>query len=181
MSNKEDIKPKSLTELIEEEEFASRKDTKGIINNNTKSGVSISETGDIDLSSSKFSHYKLPGNGVATERSLQSNTITVDKRILTDNISINRHRLNPALWELTDFKKTNGTKEQIVGNLNMTGTVLVKAWEPNLKKYVLIRRAIRMPMFSTTLNIPDAPENMDDSTGIERDLIEYLLKKNKED
>lgn len=175
-----DIKPVNLSEIIEEEKFASRVENRGFINQATGSGILVTENGDVDVSSSKFSHYKLSSSGSVTERSIQSNTITNSKNLLVDNISINRHRLNPALWELTDFKKTNGTKEQIVGNLNMTGTVLVKAWEPNLNKYVLIRRPMRMPIFSTTLNIPDAPTNVDDATGIEKDLIEYLLKKNKQ-
>lgn len=179
--NIKDFNPKNLSQIIEEEKFASRIKNRGILNPNTKSGVNVSENGDIDLSSSKFSHYKISSSGITTERSIQSNTVTTNKNILTDHISVNRHRLNPALWELTDFKKTNGTKEQIIGNLNMTGTVLVKTWEPNLKKYVLIRRPMRMPIFSTTLNIPDAPENVDSDTGIERDLIEYLLKKNKKE
>lgn len=180
MANNDNIKPKSLNEIIEEEEFASRTNNRGFLNQKTSSGILVTENGDIDLSSSKFGHYKISGSGITTERSIQSNTVTNSKNLLIDNISINRHRLNPALWELTDFKKTNGSKEQIVGNLNMMGTVLVKAWEPNLNRYVLIRRPMRMPIFSTTLNIPDAPTNVDDATGIERDLIEYLLKKKKE-
>ena len=178
-SNTNDIKPKSLKDIMEEEEFASRISNRGFLNQNTSSGVLVTENGDIDLSSSKFAHVKITSGGTITERSIQSNTLTNSKNLSVDNININRHRLNPALWELTDFKKTNGTKEQIVGNLNMTGTVLVKAWEPSLQKYVLIRRPMRMPIFSTTLNIPDAPTNVDDATGIEKDLIEYLLKKNK--
>lgn len=179
--SKKDFTPKSLLKIMEEEEFASRIDNRGFINQKTGSGILVTENGDVDISSSKFTHYKLSNSGISTERSIQSNTITNVKNLSVDNININRHRLNPALWELTDFKKTNGTKEQIVGNLNMTGTVLVKAWEPNLGRYVLIRRPMRMPIFSTTLNIPDAPENVSESTGIERDLIEYLLKKkNKE-
>lgn len=181
MNKNNDIMPKKLSEIIEEEEYASRTTNRGFLNQQTSSGVLVTETGDIDLSSSKFGHYKISGSGIATERSIQSNTVTNSKNLLVDNISINRHRLNPALWELTDFKKTNGTKEQIVGNLNMTGTVLVKVWEPNLNRYVLIRRPMRMPIFSTTLNIPDAPTNVDNSTGIERDLIEYLLKKDKKE
>lgn len=179
MANSNNITPKILSDIIEEEEFASRSNNRGFLNKKTDSGILVTENGDIDLSSSKFTHYKLSGNGIATERSIQSNTVTNSKNLSVDNITVNRHKLNPALWELTDFKKTNGSKEQIVGNLNMTGTVLVKAWEPTLNKYVLIRRPMRMPIFSTTLNIPDAPTNVDNSTGIERDLIEYLLKKNK--
>lgn len=182
---KEEYKPISLMETKENEEFASRTKYRGIINSNTNSSISIGETGEIDLSSSAYANYKISSNGLATETSIQSNTVTNHKNISTDAISINRHKLNPALWDLTDFKQLeSGSNEKIVGNLNMTGTVLVKAWEPSLKKYVLIRRPIRMPIFSTTLNIPDTPENVksDDLTGIEKDLMEYLLnKKNKKE
>ena len=59
----------------------------------------------------------------------------------------------------------------------MTGTVLVKAWEPTLKKYVLIRRPMRMPVFSTTLDVPDTPDVMEVEASIGKDLMEYLLKK----
>lgn len=174
------FKPKSFLEIQEEQEFISRTSNKGIVNKETGSGVLINDAGDVELASSKFSHYTLSGGGISTERTMQSNTITNLKNMNVDSVVINRHKMNPALWELTDFKKTNGTKEQIVGNLNMTGTVLVKAWEPNLNKYVLIRRPVRMPMFSTTLNVADAPAHVNVSSGISKDLMEYLLKKKNE-
>jgi hypothetical protein len=59
----------------------------------------------------------------------------------------------------------------------MTGTVLVKAWEPSLNKYVLIRRPMRMPVFSTTLDIPDTPDIYEVEASIGKDLMEYLIKK----
>lgn len=178
MDNVELAKPKSFTELTEDAEFLSRLTDRGLLNEDG-SGIAVDEKGNIDLSSSEYSQYKLDNNGVATEVSMQSNTITNTKNIRVDNLAINRHRINPALWELTDFKKVDGSNAMVVGNLTMTGTVLVKAYEPNLKKYVLIRRPVRMPLFSTTLDVPDTPENLGVDTGIGKDLAEYLLKINK--
>ena len=37
----------------------------------------------------------------------------------------------------------------------MLGTVLVRAWEPNLKRYVMIRRLINIPLFSPSLGSTD--------------------------
>lgn len=179
--SKELATPKDLNDVMDSSEYLSRQEDKGIINPETGAGVSINANGDINLSSSEWSQYKMSNAGVATEVSMQSNTITNTKNLRVDNLAINRHRINPALWELTDFKKIDGSNAMVVGNLTMTGTVLVKAWEPSLKKYVLIRRPVRMPLFSTTLDIPDAPENLNVDTNIGKDLAEYLLKLNKED
>lgn len=167
---------KSLTEIIEETEYLERGKDRGILTD-SGSGIGISEDGSVNISSSDYSQYKLSSTGVSSEISLQSNTITNTKNLRVDNIAINRHRINPGLWELTDFKKIDGSNAKVVGNLNMTGTVLVKAWEPTLQKYVLIRRPMRMPIFSTTLNVPDVPEAMSVESGLGKDLMEYLMKK----
>ena len=53
----------------------------------------------------------------------------------------------------------------------MFSTVLVKAWEPTLKKWVLIRRLARMPLFSTMLNLPDAPEDLSIDTNISDEIL----------
>ena len=37
----------------------------------------------------------------------------------------------------------------------MLGTVLVKAWDHNLNRYVMIRRLVNMPLFSPTINSTD--------------------------
>ena len=50
-------------------------------------------------------------------------------------------------------------------------TVLVKAWEPTLKKWVLIRRLARMPIFSPKLNLADSPEELDIDTNISDEIL----------
>jgi hypothetical protein len=77
---------------------------------------------------------------------------------MTEEVVLNNHKLNPQIYDLADMKQVYDDPDKAIGNLTMLGTVLVKAWEPNLKKYVLIRRQIRVPIFSPKLNIPDAPE-----------------------
>ena len=167
IKNYEDVKEKS--------KYLDRTKDKWILNENG-SGIAVDDEGNVNISSSEYSQLKLGANGVSSEVTLQSNTITNTKNLRLDNLTINRHRMNPALWELTDFKKINGSNAKVIGNLTMTGTVLVKAWEPTLKKYVLIRRPVRTPICSTTLNVPDVPDLLSISSGIGKDLAEYLLK-----
>ena len=65
------------------------------------------------------------------------------------------------------MKKYLNDPTTAIGNLTMSGTVLVKAWEPTLQKWVLIRRSIRTPIFSNLLNIPIVPDDMDIEDNIE--------------
>lgn len=83
-----------------------------------------------------------------------------------DEIIINGHKLNNRLFELSDFREIPNKPGSAIGNLQMKGTVLVKAWEPNLNRYVLIRRNIHMPLFSKILNPPEINEGLkiDDPT-----------------
>jgi hypothetical protein len=168
----------NLIEIAKEDsEKLNRIKDKGIINQKSGAGFSLRDSGDVAMISSEYSQYHMSSSGITTETSLQSNLITNTRNLRLDNLAINRHRLNPALWELTDFKQINGSNDKVVGNLNMTGTVLVKAWEPSLNKYVLIRRPMRMPVFSTTLDIPDTPDIYEVEASIGKDLMEYLIKK----
>lgn len=173
-----DSRDKLFQIVQERSEKLNREKDKGMINQESGAGFSLRDNGDVALVSTEYSQYQMSHTGIATETSLQSNMITNTRNLRVDNLAINRHRMNPALWELTDFKQIDGSNAKVVGNLNMTGTVLVKAWEPTLGKFVLIRRPIRMPIFSTTLDIPDTPDVMEIETSIGKDLIEYLLKKN---
>lgn len=176
IENNED-RNKLIQQVQEDTERLDRTKDKGIINQESGAGFSLRDNGDVAMISSEYSQYHLSSNGIATETNLQSNLITNTRNLRIDNLAINRHRMNPALWELTDFKQIDGSNSKVVGNLNMTGTVLVKAWEPTLGKYVLIRRPMRMPIFSTTLDIPDTPDIMGVESSIGKDLMEYLIKK----
>jgi hypothetical protein len=143
-----------LDEFKEHSNYMDRKVDRGIINENTGSSIGIRENGDTVIAASENAQYKLNhDNGSATEISYQSNTITNRKTLTTDEIVINQHKLNPQLYELSDMKQLFDDPDKVIGNFTMIGTVLVKAWEPSLSKYVLIRRQARIPVFSPKLNI----------------------------
>lgn len=146
----------SLDDLKKQSDFISRMSDKALISEKTGSSVSIRKNGQVNLSSSNYAQYKLNPGGKAIEQSMESITMTNRRRIISDEIVVNDHKLNPRLYEFTDFKEVQLTTNQkaLVGNFCVMGTVLVKAWEANLKRYVMIRRPCRMPMFSPLLNLP---------------------------
>ena len=162
--------------LKERAEYAKASVESGLINEDTGSSILIDRAGNTTIAASKTVQYKLHyANGHATEISTASNTITNRKNIIADEILVNKHKLNHQLYELTDMKKFLNDPTQAIGNLTMNGTVLVKAWEPNLKKWVLIRRPIRTPIFSNLMNLPHVPESMDINDNIS-DYIEAMRK-----
>ena len=146
----------TLSDLKKKSDFISRMSDKAMVNEKAGSSISIRENGQINMSASNFAQYKINPGGKTVEHSMESITMTNRKRITTDEIVINDHKLNPRLYEFTDFKEVSLTTNEkaLVGNFCVYGSVLVKAWEPNLKRYVMIRRPCRMPMFSPMLNLP---------------------------
>ena len=87
---------------------------------------------------------------------------TNNEDIRANNIFINRHKLNNKLYDYTDLKKglhssidkdEVNQKSGIIGRFCLFGTVLTKAWDQNLKRYVMIRRLTNMPMFSPELDM----------------------------
>lgn len=145
-----------LSDLENKAKNLNRMTEKGLINESIGSSAIVRDNGQINLTASTSSQYKLNPNGQSIEQTLESNTISVRKNFSVNELIINNHKLNPDLYELTDFKTRDILPGQdvIIGNLCVYGSVLVKAWEPNLKRYVLIRRPVRMPMFSNKLNTP---------------------------
>lgn len=155
-SDPKDFIPR-LSALQDKSLNMSRMSEQGIISEKTGAAVVVREDGQINLTSGKYSQFKISPLGRTTETSLESVTMTNRKKFNTDEFIINEHKLNPLLWEYTDFKETKLLTNQhaIVGNLCMMGSVLVKAWEPNLKRYVLIRRPWRGPIFGNFMNVPE--------------------------
>lgn len=166
------IKLNIVDKLKERAENADRQKEKGVINEKTGSSFLMSEDGNVSIVGSKNVQYRMSySTGHASEISTESNTVTNRKNIKTDELVLNTHKFNPQLYELTDMKQYLSDPTQAIGNLTMLGTVLVKAWEPNLKKWVLIRRIIRTPIFSNLLDIPSSPEEMDLNDNISEELI----------
>ena len=164
-----------LAELQDKSMNMSRMSEQGIVNEKTGSSVVVRENGQINLSSSKYSQVKISPTGRIIDTSLESVTTTNRKKFIVDEFIINEHKMNPQLWEYADFRtsKLLTNEHAIVGNLCMSGTVLVKAWEPNLKRYILIRRPWRGPVFGTLLNVPEINSalDVDDPLKIKEDIL----------
>lgn len=133
---------------------------RGIVNEENASSLIIKENGNIVISSDETSNIKINQEKVI-ETTSESVTICNRKFLNADEVIVNNQKMNPQLLELSDTKVLFDNPKDAIGNLMMDGTVLVKAWEPHLKKYVLIRRKIRTPLFSHKLNKPEAPEFID--------------------
>jgi len=155
---------------------ANRSVDKGFVNTSTNSSVVISESGNVTIASSKNVQYKLNySSGLAKEISYESQTVTNRKHIKTDEILVNNHKLNPQMYDLTDMKVLYGNPDLAIGNLTVNATVLVKAWEPNLERWVLIRRPMRTPLFMNALGVASAPGEMN----INDNLIEEIKEATK--
>lgn len=162
-----------VNELEDRSLNADRSVDKGFVNTSTNSSVLISENGNVTIASSKNVQYKLNyASGLAKEISYQSQTITNRKDIRTDEIIVNNHKLNPQIYDLTDMKVLYTNTDWAIGNLTVNATVLVKAWEPNLQKWVLIRRPMRTPLFMNSLGVAGAPEDMDIDDNITEEIEE---------
>lgn len=147
-----------VSKLEERSKYMDRLKDKGIVNKTTGSAIGLRESGEAIIAAGEEAQYKInPDTKSSIELTFQSTTLTNRKNILTDELIINKHKMNPQLTELTDFKNVNNNA---IGNLTMLGTVLVKVFEPHMKKYVLMRRLIRTPLFSNKLNTPDIPSDM---------------------
>lgn len=123
--------------------------------------LALKDMGQVSITN-RNNQVKLNRNGHHQEVSLRHEVITNNEDIRANNIFINRHKLNNKLYDYTDFKKglhssidkdEVNQKSGIIGRFCLFGTVLTKAWEPNLKRYVMIRRLTNMPMFSPELDM----------------------------
>ena len=165
------VHPDLLREIKERVSFTDDSADKGIVNPNSKASIVIRDKGDISLSSSIYAQQKYTANGHAIEQSMASVTETVRKTINANDIVVNNHKLNPALYELCDNRQFNQQSGTSIGNLTLSGTVLVKAWEPTLEKWVLIRRPIRLAPFSPTLNLANAMDQLNISSDISKTIL----------
>ena len=147
----------------------------GIVNPESNSGFVVREDGNINVAVNEYTQFKMDRDSSAIiQTSLASITNSVIKEINATDIKVNNHKFNNQLIELTDFRNVNGN---ILGNIMMNGTVLVKTWEPNLEKWVLIRRPISTAMFSNRLNVPNTPEQLEIDLNVLEDIKKYYIEK----
>ena len=109
---------------------------------------------------------------------LKEHNTNVQKEIIAKEESINYHKLKSQLYELTNMKQVMDTS---IGNLTMMGTVLVKTYEPTLKKWVLMRRQVRLPVFSNLLEPVHVEEKLEiDISDTLKDALTYKIDKEKD-
>lgn len=149
--------------------FPDRTKDKGIINEDTGSIILTNGDGSITLATNNDNVINMGKDNVSIVS--KTNVINTNRSIInTDDIIINNHKFNNQLYELSDFCNIGTDKE--VGNLNISGSVLVKAWEPILQRFVLIRRPYYGPMFHKTLNM----NNVDERLNVDIDIRTELEK-----
>ena len=131
----------------------------GFVNENG-SVIALKNDGSIRLASSEKAALHLTPDGQSTEIALESRTIANRKSFEVDDLVVNGHKLNPLLYEITDAKQVLRNESTVVADFTVMGTMLVKAWDQDLKRYVMIRRLVRTPMFSPALNVPEIPKSL---------------------
>lgn len=136
-----------LKQIKRESITPNRQKSSGVIDNNNSSGI-IFDNGNPKiltntLNQTKGSAESQTQTDICFEKKLITNRINIE----TDDIFVNGCRLNPALYSMASFSQNDICTQ---GDLNMYGTVLVKAYDKSLKKTVYIRRKIRMPIMHTT-------------------------------
>lgn len=96
----------------------------GIVNPKSKSSVIVRDDGNINLCIDEYTQIKMDKNmSNITESSLSRNVNSVIEDHNFNDLILNKHKFNNQLIELTDFRMVN---QNIIGNLLMNGTVLVK-------------------------------------------------------
>lgn len=140
-------------------------------NAKAKSGISIKQSGNITAASGIYAQHKIDRqSGTIIENSLNSVENTVTKEVNCSDFIINKHKLNTQLLEFTNLMSNMDT---VMGNLTLNSTILVKAWEPTLEQFVLIRRPARFAMFSNILNTCVIDPRLDILTDFVEDILDY--------
>ena len=143
----------------------------GTINHKTKTSLINKANGTTIMNSGIYAQFKCDkDSGVITEISLQSVSTTVQRELTTSDLIINRHKFNTQLLEFTNLKANRKT---VMGDLTMNATILVKAWEPTLEQFVLIRRPARFPIFGNLLDAYMLDDRLEAKGDYTEDLIEY--------
>ena len=157
-----------INSLKEKAEFPSRHDDSALVNKNKGASLRLFDN-KLNLAASQNTSIK-QNDGQVVLTSLEERHTTNRISIDTDEVIINGHKLNPNLWEYTDFKqfKDMYQGDNAVGNFCLLGTVLVPTWDTQLKKYMLVRRLTRMPMFAPKTNVPQILKslNIEDNTEV---------------
>lgn len=149
----------------------------GFINKESGTTMTIKESGTATMNSGIYAQYKCDkDSGVTTETAMQSISNTVQRELTLCDLIVNRHKFNTQLIEFTNLVSN---METVMGNLTFNSTILVKAWEPTLEQFVLIRRPARFSAFGNLLDAYTIDDRLAIKDDYEENLIEY--KKNLND
>lgn len=178
--------------IYESSNFIRNKET-AIVNAESESSISLNENGDVKVIAGNKSQQKNLEDGKSGNINMNKKIIANKVDITADDIVINKHKLNPKLWEFTDMREVLIETEEkrdkdgnlvppmikdehpLVGNFCILGSVMTISWDHTLNKYVLIRRPARIPMFSNTLNTASIKKEMHITDSIEDDFIEMMI------
>ena len=146
-----------LEDIKDEAERTKRSLEKSLVSGS--GSVAVRQDGQINLSAGNYSQIKANPNGTVETIGLQSINKANRYKIDTDDFILNNHKLNNKIYELADYKvvleQEYPTTPKIAGGITMLGTVLTRAWDINLKRYVMIRRLVNIPLFSPSLGSTD--------------------------
>lgn len=141
-------------------EHIDRTNEMGMVNPENGHFIVSKETGELGIGVKTFNQDKKDADKSITV-SLEKTEIANRKNLLLDDLIINNQKFNMQIPQMSGIDTLFDDPLRTIGNFTMTGTVLVKVWEPHLKRYVLMRRPIRTPLFSNPLGEAEVPEGLD--------------------
>lgn len=153
-------KPEELTKQVakikNEANNYSRNNGVALIDQKTGAGIASRYSG-VDLSSGFLQKINLDSSSGQTFNYAPEHVdyVNTEKKYFYDMI-FNDHKFNNLLFEYTDFKqyKDQYKNTHTIGGFCVYGSMMVKAWDAQLGKNVLIRRPCRIPMFGNMTNVP---------------------------
>lgn len=169
-----------LDEIKDKSKYIGRTTEKGFVNEEYGSSMALRENGQISLAAGKQAQMKMNPSGTVDTLGLEIVNTSNRIKYYTDELIINDHKLNPNLWELTGFKSVPLQDNQFatVGNFTMAGYVLVRAWDRQLGRYMMIRRPARIAPFGPRLNVADIHPalKIDDPLKVKEDILALSKK-----
>lgn len=159
IKNKKSGDAENAVQQYKEKQLYPKRGAETAIVGDSSSSLIFREDGDIAITAGELANITI-GKDKIIKVATESVSISNRNIIESDEIVINNQKINQQLLSLSDTKVLFDNESDAIGNLMVAGTVLVKTWEPSLNRYVLIRRKIRTPIFSSKLNAPNASEFM---------------------
>ena len=136
--------------------YTNRNNDLSLVNKNNHLSYAIRD-GHMNLVANKLSSFKLDGRMGATPSTSREYEIKANRvKYYFDDMLFNGHKFNPVFYEYANYKQYKDQNNNIhtVGGLCVSGSVMVRAWDEQLGRNMLIRRPARFPMFAPLNNVP---------------------------